>query len=113
MGLNIPCSVGAERIDREHVSWLENRNIWMLPGFSFRDLVAVQMKYDEGEERRSVVACSVYLPFDSEDLPQQGSLRNSRGIVKRKPSHSLWVATPIVIIQFGGARIAMIEEWPW
>jgi hypothetical protein len=40
----------------------------MLPEFSFRDLVAVQIKFDEGEEKRSVVVCSVYLPFDSEDL---------------------------------------------
>jgi hypothetical protein len=47
----------------------ENRNIWMLPGFSFRDLVAGQIEYDEGEEKRRVVVCSVYLPFDSKGLP--------------------------------------------
>jgi hypothetical protein len=34
----------------------KNRNIRMLPGLSFRDLVAVQLKYDEGEEERSIVA---------------------------------------------------------
>jgi hypothetical protein len=72
MGLNIPgyalfCGSGT---DRPRTCILaKNRNIWMLPGFSFRDLVAVQIKYDEGEEKRSVVVCSVYLPFDYEDLP--------------------------------------------
>jgi hypothetical protein len=85
----------------------------MPPGFSFRDLVAVQIKYDEGEEKRSVVVCSMYLPFDSEDLPQQGSSRNPCNIEKRKFSHSLCAATPTVIIQFGEPQTAMIEEWPW
>jgi hypothetical protein len=55
MGLNIPgytlfCASGT---DRPRICVLaRNRNIWMLPGFSFRDLVAVQIKYDEGEEKR-------------------------------------------------------------
>jgi hypothetical protein len=71
MGLNIPgytlfCGSGTDRL---RTCILANRNIWMLRGFSFRDVVAVQIKYDEGEEKRSVVVCSVYLPFDSEDLP--------------------------------------------
>jgi hypothetical protein len=49
-------------------------DIWMLPGFSCRDLVAVLVKYDdEGVERRLVV-CSAYLPFDSEDPPPSREL---------------------------------------
>jgi hypothetical protein len=41
----------------------------MLPGFSSRDLTAVQIKYYEGEAERSLVACSAYLPFHSENPP--------------------------------------------
>jgi hypothetical protein len=71
-GLNIPgytlfCGSGTDRPRKCILA--TNRNIWMLPGFSFRDLVAVQIKYVDGEEKRIVVVCSVYLPFDSEDLP--------------------------------------------
>ena len=70
MGLNIPgytlfCAGG---IDRSRACILaRNMNIWMLLGFSSTDLVAVQIKYYEGEAERSLVACSAYLPFDSED----------------------------------------------
>ena len=72
MGLNIPgytliCGGG---IDRPRACILaRNMNIWMLPGFSSRYLVAVQIKYYEGEAERSLVICSAYLPFDSEDPP--------------------------------------------
>jgi hypothetical protein len=71
MGLNIPgytlfCGSGTDRLRTCILA--KNRDIWMLPGFSFRDLVAVQMKYDEGEDERSVVVCSVYLSFGSKDL---------------------------------------------
>jgi len=46
-----------------------NMNAWVLPHFSCRDLVAIQMKYlEDGAERRLVV-CSAYLPYDSEDPP--------------------------------------------
>jgi hypothetical protein len=45
-------------------------DIWMLPGFSCRDLVAILLKYkEEGVERR-LVACSDYLLYDSEDPPE-------------------------------------------
>ena len=72
MGLNIPrytlfCRGG---IDRPRACILaRNMNIWMLSGFSSRDLAAVQIKYYEGEAERSLVVCSAYLPFDSEDPP--------------------------------------------
>ena len=46
-----------------------NMNIWVLPGFSCRELVAILVKYNkDGAERRPVV-CSAYLPYDSEDPP--------------------------------------------
>ena len=42
---------------------------WALSDFSYRDLVAIQMKcLEDGAERRLVV-CSAYLPYDSEDRP--------------------------------------------
>ena len=72
MGLNIPgytlfCAGGIDRLIACILA--RNMNIWMLLGFSSMDLVAVQIKYYEGEAERSLVACSAYLPFDSEDLP--------------------------------------------
>jgi hypothetical protein len=51
-----------------------NMDIWMLPGFSCRDVMAVLVKYnEEGVERRMVV-CSAYLPYDSEDPPPSREL---------------------------------------
>jgi hypothetical protein len=44
-------------------------DIWMLPGFSCRNLVAVLVKYMEGGVERRLVVCSAYLPYDSEDPP--------------------------------------------
>jgi hypothetical protein len=59
MGLNIPgyTLFYGSGTDRPRTMILaKNRNIRMLPGFSFRDLVAVQLKYDKGKEERSIVA---------------------------------------------------------
>jgi hypothetical protein len=72
MGLNIPgytlfCGNGTDRLRTCILT--RNMNIWTLPVFSFRDMVAVQIKYYEGEAERSLVVCSAYLPFDSENLP--------------------------------------------
>lgn len=39
----------------------------MLPGFSYRDLVAVLMNSNEGEAERRLVGCSAYLLYDYED----------------------------------------------
>jgi hypothetical protein len=116
MGLNIPgntlfCGSGT---DRPRTCILaRNMNIWMLPGFSFRDLVAVQIKCDEGEAERILVVCSAYLPFDSEDLPPTRDFEELVQYCEEKPPVSLWVAIPAVIVQFGGPQTAMIEEWPW
>jgi hypothetical protein len=49
-------------------------NIWVLPGFSRRDLVAVLVKYFEDGAERWLVVCSTYLPYDSEDLPPSREL---------------------------------------
>jgi len=46
----------------------------MLPEFSCRDLVAVLIKYNKEEAERHLVACSAYLPYDSEDPPPSNEL---------------------------------------
>jgi len=53
-----------------------NMNIWELPGFSCRDLVAVLVKYDEYGAERRLVVCSAYLPYDSEDPPPSRELED-------------------------------------
>ena len=63
-----------------------NMNIWELPGFSCRDLVAVLVTYEvDGAEKRLVV-CSVYLPYDSDDPPHLGSFRNASNTAVKKIS---------------------------
>jgi len=44
-------------------------NIWMLPGFSCRDLVAFPIIYNDGEAERHSVVFSTYFPYDSKDPP--------------------------------------------
>jgi hypothetical protein len=39
----------------------------MLQGFSYRDAVAVLIKYNEDRAERQLVVCSAYLPSDSKD----------------------------------------------
>ena len=51
-------------------------NIWELPGFSCRDLVAVPVRYDEDEAERRLVVCSAYLPYDSADPPLSRELED-------------------------------------
>jgi len=71
-GLNIPGYVlfSANGIERPRACILtRNETAWMLPGFSFRDLVAVLIKYNEEVAERRLVVCSAYLPYDSEDPP--------------------------------------------
>jgi hypothetical protein len=72
MGLNIPgytlfCMSG---IDRPRACILANNmNIWMLTGFSCRDLVEFPINYNDGEVERHLFVCFAYLPYDSEDPP--------------------------------------------
>ena len=40
--------------------------ICALPGLSYRDLLVVQAKYMENGIQRHLVACSAYLPYESE-----------------------------------------------
>jgi hypothetical protein len=64
-GLNIPGGT-----DRPRACILvEGMTSWVLPGFSCRDLVAVLVKYLEGDTERWVVICSAYLLYDTEDPP--------------------------------------------
>jgi len=77
---------------------------WALSDFSYRDLVAIQMKcLEDGAERRLVV-CSAYLPYDSEDRPpsrEMGELvryceqENLRIIVgcESNAHHTAWGST--------------------
>lgn len=44
-------------------------NAVIVPNFCFRDLVAVLIRYTIGGVEREVVACSVYLPYDSPTPP--------------------------------------------
>jgi hypothetical protein len=69
-GLNIPgCTlypIGGK--DRPRACILaRNMNLWVLPDFFRRDLVAVLFKYYEEGAERKIVVCSAYLPYDSED----------------------------------------------
>jgi len=49
-------------------------NIWVLPGFSCRELAAVLVKYNEDTAERWLVVCSAYMPYDSEDPPPSREL---------------------------------------
>ena len=69
-GLNIPghtlYSEGGK--DRPRACILaRNMNIWVLSGFSCRDLIAVLVKYIEDGAEKQLAACSAYLPYDSKD----------------------------------------------
>ena len=71
-GLNIPGYMlfSAGRIDRPTAGILmRNETAWMLQGFSCRDFVVVLIMYNEDRAEQWLVACSVYLPYDSEDPP--------------------------------------------
>jgi len=72
MGLNISgytlfCGNGIDS-PRVYIC-ARNMDIWMLPGFSSRDLVTVLRNYNESEAERRLVVCSAYMSYDSEDPP--------------------------------------------
>ena len=76
-GLNIPgyilYSVGGK--DRPGACILaRNMNVWALPEFSCRDLVAILVKYTEDGAERWLVVCSANLPYDSGDPPPSREL---------------------------------------
>ena len=52
-----------------HAIFVRNMNIWVIPGFSCRDLVAVLVKYFENGSERRLVVSSTYLPYDCKDSP--------------------------------------------
>jgi hypothetical protein len=71
-GLNIPgytlYSAGGTDRPRAYIL-VGSMTSGMLPGSSCRGLVAVLVKYLEGDTDRRLVICSGYLPYDSEDPP--------------------------------------------
>jgi hypothetical protein len=76
-GLNIPgytlYSAGGKERPRACIL-ARDMNIWGLPRFSCRDLVAVLVKYNEDGVERRLLVSSVYLPYDSEDPPPSREL---------------------------------------
>jgi len=68
-GLNVPGYIlyFAGGMERPRACILaRNMNAWGLPGFSYRDLAAILIKYiADGAERQRLVICSAYLPYDS------------------------------------------------
>jgi len=75
---------------RAYVS-ARNMNMWMLPGFSSRDLVTVLRNYNIGKAERRLVVCSACLTIPR-TLPRRRCLRNSWATVRRKVS--IYGATP-------------------
>ena len=78
MGLNIPgytlfCMSGVDRPILCICS--KNMNLWMLPGFSCRDLVAVLINHNEGEAERWLYVLLICLMIPR-ILPCQEILRN-------------------------------------
>jgi hypothetical protein len=76
-GLNFPgytlYSAGGK--DRPRACILaSNMNIWVLPGFTCRDLVTVLVKYKEDGAEKRLVVYSTYLPHDSKDPPTSREL---------------------------------------
>jgi len=70
-----------------------NMNAWVLPDFSCRDPVAIQMKYlEDGAERRLVV-CSAYLSFSCElYIETQRTYRREVGKASKETWRtSLWL----------------------
>ena len=83
----------------------------MLPGFSFRDIVAVLIKcIEDGAERRLVVS-SAYLPYDSED-PRSREMKKLVRYCENENLYLIWGATPMHIIMHGAAPTVMIEGRP-
>ena len=76
-GLNIPrytlYSAGGKERPRTCIL-ARNMNVWVLLGFSCRDLVAIPVKYTVNGAERRLVICSVYLPYDSEAPPPSREL---------------------------------------
>jgi hypothetical protein len=71
-GLNIPgCTLyhlGGKDTPRACIL-ARNMNLWVLPDFVCRDMVAVLVKYYEEGAGRKIVVCSACLLYDSEDPP--------------------------------------------
>ena len=76
-GLTIPgyTLFSVSETDRPRACILtRNEKAWLLPEFSCRDLVAVLIRYNEEGAEQSLVVCSAYLPYNSEDPPPSTEL---------------------------------------
>ncbi len=47
----------------------------VVPGFITRDLVAEQIKYEEGKYQKDVMVCLAYLPLDSVEMPPHAEFK--------------------------------------
>jgi len=116
-GLNIPgyTLFSVNGTDRRRACILtRNETAWMLPGFSYRDLVAVLIKYnEEGAERHLVVYVLHTYPMIPKISLRLKSLRISCTFVKKRTSILLWGATPMHIIAYGAAPTATVEGRLW
>ena len=115
LGLNTPgyTLYSAGGTDRPRACIIaRNMTIWMLPGFSCRDLVAVLIKYkDRGAERRLVV-CSAYLPYDSEHPPPSKELEEFVRYCENENLYLVGGATLMRTIAHGAALTATAEGMP-
>jgi hypothetical protein len=113
MGLNMPgCTLYCRsRIDRPRACILaRNMNIWMLPGFSSRDLVAVLINYNESETERRLVVCSAHLPYDSDDPPARREFQERVFYYDEKNLYLLIKCNSIHTTRCGVVPTAM-KEW--
>jgi hypothetical protein len=87
-----------------------NMNIWVLPGFSSRDLVAVLINYNESETERRLVICSADLPYDSDDPPSSREFeelvfyydeKNLNLLIKCNSFHTTWCGVAPTAIKQG------------
>jgi hypothetical protein len=87
-----------------------NTNIWVLPGFSCKDLVAVLVKYVEDGAERQLLVCFAYLPYDAKDPPPSRELEE---LVQYSENENLYLIVGCDSNGHGVAPTAMIEGKPW
>jgi hypothetical protein len=83
-GLNFPgynvYSAGGKERPRARIL-ARSMNVWVLPGFSCRDLVAILVKYNENGAEKQLSLLHI-CPITPRILPRRGSWRNSCAIVR-------------------------------
>ena len=113
--LNIPgytlYSVGGKGRPRACIL-VRNMNIWVVLGFSCRDLVAALVKYKVVGQKDGWLSVLLICHMILRILPRLGSWRNLCDIVKMKISVYLWGATPMHITLPGVAPTVMVQGRP-